>query len=374
MAKSRKFTVIGAGNGGKAMAAHMALMGIHVMLYNRTAANIEAIKEMGGIRLESFDGGPHGFGKLKRVTSNMSEVVPDADVIMIVVPSSAHADIAAKVAPLLRDNQIVVLHPGRTGGAIEFRKVLSDKGCSAKVIIAEAETFIYASRSEGPAEARIFRIKNAVPLAAIPATRTHDVLDALKDIYPDFIDGKDVLHTGLNNMGAIFHPAITLLNSGRIESTAGEFQFYIDGVTPSTARVLEVLDRERVTVAASVGVRARTAMEWLRIAYNVQGENLYESIQNQSGYYGITAPKTLKHRYIFEDVPMSLVPIASLAKRYGVSVRGIDSIIRLACFVHKTDYWRRGRTLDKLGIAHLSVSELRRFVKEGVTPEVETTA
>ena len=47
MAKSRKYTVIGAGNGGKAMAAHMALMGIHVTLYNRTAANIEVIKEMG---------------------------------------------------------------------------------------------------------------------------------------------------------------------------------------------------------------------------------------------------------------------------------------------------------------------------------------
>ena len=43
--------------------------------------------------------------------------------------------------------------------------------------------------------------------------------------------------TGLNNMGAIFHPALTLLNAARIESTGGEFQFYIDGVSPSVARV-----------------------------------------------------------------------------------------------------------------------------------------
>jgi opine dehydrogenase len=47
---------------------------------------------------------------------------------------------------------------------------------------------------------------------------------------------------------------------------------------------------------------------------------------------------------------MSLVPIASLGQRYGVSVRGMDSIIRLACIIHRTDYWRRGRTLDRLGI------------------------
>ncbi len=63
---------------------------------------------------------------------------------------------------------------------------------------------------------------------------------------------------------------------------------------------------------------------------------------------------------------MSLVPIAALGQRYGVSVRGMDSIIRLACIIHQTDYWRRGRTLDKLGIAELSVSEVTRYVNEGV--------
>jgi opine dehydrogenase len=62
---------------------------------------------------------------------------------------------------------------------------------------------------------------------------------------------------------------------------------------------------------------------------------------------------------------MSLVPLASFGQHYGVSVRGMDSIIRLACIIHRTDYWRRGRTLDKLGLADLSVSELTQFVNEG---------
>ena len=106
-------------------------------------------------------------------------------------------------------------------------------------------------------------------------------------------------------------------------------------------------------------------MEWLKLSYDAVGEDLNEAIHNQPGYYGINAPPTLNHRYIFEDVPMSLVPIASLAQRYGVSVGGIESIIRLACFIHRTDYWRRGRTLDKLGIENLSVSEITHFVNEG---------
>ena len=47
---------------------------------------------------------------------------------------------------------------------------------------------------------------------------------------------------------------------------------------------------------------------------------------------------------------MSLVPIASLGKRYGVSVRGMESMIQIASIIHRTDYWRRGRTVEKLGL------------------------
>lgn len=365
MTEKMKYTVIGAGHGGKAMAAHLAILGREVTLFNRTYSHIEIIAQRGGIDLESYEGGPRGFGELVQVTSDMETAVREAEVIMVVIPSSAHAEIARQMAPHLQDGQIVILHPGRTCGAIEFDAVLRQANCQVQITLAEAETFIYASRSDGPAQARIFRIKEAVPLAAMPSIRTKEVLDTIKPVFPQYIDGVNVLHTGLNNMGAIFHPALTLLNAGRIESTHGDFQFYIDGVTPSVARVLEVLDRERVTVASAVGIRARTAIEWLALAYNVTGQDLDEAIHNQPGYYGIKAPNTLNHRYIFEDVPMSLVPIASLGERYGVSVNGMNSIIRLGCIVHRTDYWRRGRTVDKLGIKDLSVSELTEYVTTG---------
>ncbi len=366
MKQPTNFTIIGAGHGGKAMAAHLALQGRRVTLYNRTYSHIEIIAQRGGIDLESTEGGPRGFGRLALVTSDIEQALKDAEVIMVVIPSSAHAEIAKTMSPYLKDDQIILLHPGRTCGAIEFDLVLRRNQCTAKVIISEAETFIYASRSDGPAQARIFRIKEAVPLAALPATCTREVLNAICGVYPQYIDGVNVLNTGLNNMGAIFHPALTLLNAGRIESTHGDFEFYIDGVTPSVARVLEALDRERVTVASSLGIRARTSMEWLELAYNVTGDNLNEAIHNQSGYYGIKAPNTINHRYIFEDVPMSLVPIAALGRRYGVSVTAIDAMIQLGCIVHRTDYWRKGRTLDKLGIQDLSVSEITEYVNTGV--------
>lgn len=357
-------TVIGAGNGGKSMAAELASRGFSVTLYNRTAANIDAIQLRGGIELVT-ENGKSVFGKLACVTSDLEKALALGRLIMVVVPASGHRDIALASARSLRDDHVVVLNPGRTGGALEFAHGLHQSGCQAFPIICEAETFLFAARSLGPAEARIFRTKFSVPVAAMPTDRTDEALSVLQQAYPQFIPAKSVLHTSLNNMGAIFHPALTLLNAGWIESTRGDFEFYMNGVTPATARVLEALDRERVTVAASLGIRAQTAQEWLYRAYNAEGATLHEAMHANQGYAGIKAPSQLQHRYIFEEIPCSLIPISEFGRQYGVETATMQSIIQLAQIVHGKDYWREGRTLDRMGIRGMSVRELQRYVDSG---------
>ena len=66
---------------------------------------------------------------------------------------------------------------------------------------------------------------------------------------------------------------------------------------------------------------------------------------------------------------MSLVPIMSLGQRHGVAVEAMDAIVKLACIIHRTDYYRRGRTLEKLGIEDWSVNELTAYVNEGTLPQ-----
>lgn len=364
-----QIAVIGAGHGGKAMAAEMAVRGYTVRLYNRSYEHIEDIAARGGIEV-TLEDGQQVFGPIPYVTSDMAFALAGAKLVMIVVPASAHRDIALACAPHLRDGQIVVLNPGRTGGALEFRSVLRENNCTADVIIAETETFLFASRSNGPAQAQIFRRKNTVPLAALPSARTSEVLDVLQEVYPQFIIAPNVLYTSLNNMGAVFHPALTLLNAGWIEATGGQFEFYIDGVTPSTAQLLERLDRERVTVATALGIRAQSARDWLARAYSAYGNNLHQAIHANPGYRGITAPRTLRHRYIFEDVPYSLVPISELGKRFGVDVWGMESMIQIACVIDGVDYRHRGRTLERMGLVGLSLREITRLVETG-SPDPE---
>ncbi len=350
------------------MAAHLSLRGLPVCLFNHTEERLEPIRLQGGIQLTCGPNAavPEGLAELEAVSTEVGECVPGADVVMVVVPATAHEWTAAAVAPHLRDGQVILLNPGRFGGALEFRRVLREHNVRADVIVAETQTFIYQSRCEQPAQATVFRVKNAVPVAALPAHDTVPALDRLRAIYQQLVPSDHVLKTGLNNVGTTFQPAIMLLNLGRIESQHGDFEFYLEGVTPSVAQALGRLDAERLAVGEALGVRAMTAREWLYVAYDAPGRTLYEAILAQHGYKGIRAPvSALDHRFIAEDVPTGLVPLACLGAALGVPTPTIDSIVHLANVVQGCDYWQTGRNLERLGLAGKDSREILRLVLEG---------
>lgn len=362
-----RFCVLGAGNGGMAMAAHLALSGSKVSFFNRTSDRIEAVKARGGI---DVTGEVSGFAALNLVTDDPAVALEAADVLMIVVPATAHSSMAEIIAPHLRDGQIVVLNPGRTGGALEIARVIRQINPSVRPYIAEAQTLLYASRVTNPGQVRIFGIKNSVPIATLPGYQIADVLPVIRKALPQFVPADNVLLTSLDNIGAVFHPAITVLNAARIEDTHGDFQYYVEGVTPSVAQVLEAVDRERVAVANALGVRAHAAREWLYLAYDAPGKTLLDAMRANPGYLGIKAPGTVDTRYISEDVPTSLVPIASLGEMLNVPTPATRAIILLASLMHKVDYWAEGRTVERLGIQGMSVKELHFFVTGAEMPAV----
>lgn len=344
------------------MAGHLAIMGFNVNLWNRSPERVEHVVNRGGIEVE---GEVEGFGTPKVATSDITTAIDGVDVVMVVVPAFAHRDTARALAPALRDGQVIVLNPGRTGGALEFAAILKTNRCKADVVVAEAQTLIYVSRHLEPTKARIFQIKGEVPVAALPAYRTPEVLQDLRSAFPQFVAGGNVLQTSLDNIGAIFHPTVTILNAARIESTHGDFEYYLEGITPSVARVLERVDEERLAVATALGIRAHRARDWLYQAYASAGATLFDAVQNTPGYKGVRAPARIVHRYITEDVPMSLVPMASLADQLGVAVPTIKSMIHLASTMTGIDYVREGRTVASMGLEGLSVRDIRLLVVGG---------
>lgn len=355
------FCVAGAGNGGLAMAGHLGIMGFPVSLYNRTEERLAGVRWHGGVEVE---GEVTGFGPVRLATADIGEALEGTDVVMVVTPATAHAPLARTMAPFLRDGQIVLLNPGRTGGALEFRKILLDLGITARPVVAEAQTFIYASRALNRHTARIFRIKNEVPVATLPSYWIPETLAVLRGAFPQFTAGGNVLATSMENIGAVFHPALTILNAGWIEETKGDFEYYLQGITPSVAKVLERIDQERLEVARALGVRSVSAREWLYLSYDSPGRDLHEAIHHTEAYRGIKAPPTIAHRYVWEDVPMSLVPIVSIGAELGVSTPTTQMVVQLGSLLHDRDYAAEGRTAERLGLAGLSLKEIHRIVAD----------
>jgi len=352
---SPPIAVIGAGHGGLAMAGHLSIMGNTVHLYNRGEERIWGVKSTGGIEVE---GEINGFGQIAIATNSIEEAISGAELIMVVVPAIAHKWVAEQIGPFLKDGQIIVLNPGRTIGALEFRQVLHRTGITADVIISETQTFIYASRVVGPGHVHIFGIKHSIPVASVRAHLIPVVIKKLRQFYPQFVPGDNIFKTSFDNIGSIFHPALCILNAGWIEDDI-DFKFYHQGSTESVARVLESADNERINVAEALGIRAISAHQWFYMAYGTTGNSLYEAMRKNPGYREILAPKTLKMRYIEEDVPYSLVPIASIGNMFGVPTPTINSLIHFASILNQQDYFKNGRTVEGLGIETLSLRELR---------------
>jgi opine dehydrogenase len=353
--------VLGAGHGGLALAAALARQGGRVALWNRSPARVSPVAARGGVCL-TRPGERATFAPIAVATTSMADALAGASAVLVAVPASGHTDVARACAPHLRDGQAVLLLPGRTGGALEFRQVLRRAGCRARVLLGEANTFPLAARSTGPAEALVYGAKSELLAAALPAARTPELLAACRPFLPMLAPARSVLHTGLGNVGAVLHPVITLLNARRI--AAGEpFDFYTDGVTPRAAAVLAAADAERLRVARAYGVPACPLREWVAAAYGHRADTLLAAVAGNPSYVGIKAPTTLAHRYLLEDVPTGLVPLLELGAAAGLALPTLGWLVGLACDVLGGEAWSRPRTLDALGLGGLSPAEIRAAVE-----------
>ncbi|MFA7534051.1 MAG: NAD/NADP octopine/nopaline dehydrogenase family protein, partial [Tissierellaceae bacterium] len=236
--------------------------------------------------------------------------------------------------------------------------------CDKNITVAEAQSLVYACRTTSPNSVHVFQIKNEVTMASIPSTNITYVINQLKPAYPQFSVAKDVLETSINNYGAIFHPAPTLLNSGHIERGA-PFEYYIEGITPSIGDFIEIMDRERMELGHALQVDTLSAKDWLYETYGAKGNSLYEAVQNNPAYMGLQAPKGLQIRYIFEDVPYSLIPMASIAKELGIKTPAITTVINIAALMTGKDFYEDGRTIERLGLKGLTINQMHDLARNG---------
>lgn len=328
------------------MLAYIVDKGYHVDLYNRSIENVREIKDQGGVWAR---GKLEGFYTIDKVSDNFEELVPRADIIIVVVPAFAHEEIAANLAPHLKHAQTIILNPGRTFGALTFRKVLDQNWVPDDVYVGETQTLLFTARALTGNGVEIYYIKDSVELSCTPEDKIYVMHSRVHDVFPQFRPVKDLLATTLNNIGCIFHPATTLLNASSIDR-AQSLLFYKEGISPNVAEVLGKIEKEISSVGEKLGIKIMRVVDWIEQTYGVRAPTIYEAIQQVEAYQNISAPITLNTRYLLEDVPTGLVPISSVASHVGVETPTINAIIQLSGAVCGKDFWKVGRTVEKIGL------------------------
>ena len=343
-----KVTVIGAGNSGLAMAAHLSMEGNEVILWNRSHITISKLMKTNTIHCS---GVINGEVPIHLVTDDIELALKDPEVILITTPANSHKELAELIAKHIKKSATIVLNPGRTFGALEFKKNYEKINKEYKQIIGETQTIIYTCRKTDEDRVNIIAFKDSVLISSLDTLEEENLIKYLpKCIQGFFSPAKSMVETSIGNVGMILHCTPLLLNSGWTENTISIYKYYYDGITPRIGDFIEKLDQERVRVSEELGHKVESTREWMIRTYNVRGDSIYECIQNNEAYETINAPTSLHHRYIFEDIPCGLVPLEAIGLKLGLDMGYTSLIIDLASKLMDTNFRKIGRNLEDLDI------------------------
>lgn len=362
-----KFAVLGTGNSGQAFAADITLKGYPVNLAEvpEFEANLRVIEKRGGIEISGE--ASNGFAKLNMITTDLKAAVKGVDIIIIGGSAFAHEPFSRACADYFEDGQFILFTSNF--GALRFVKWMKESKLQTGVTPVETMSLIYATRAIEPGKVAVIGLKDRLPAAALPSSRTKAFIKKISPVFPQFVAAENVLITSLNNLNPIVHPPMVLFNAGRIESTEGQgWNLYADGATESVTRIMLALDEERMSLLQRVGLTGmafKDSFETVYQRYSLGKRTLSETLR-QSPIHGdptFPAPASLNTRYLTEDLPFGLAPWSSIGRMWGVTTPTIDAIIRVSSIMLGIDYSVEGLTVKDLGIEGMSPEEVKALVE-----------
>jgi opine dehydrogenase len=363
-----KIAVLGAGNGGCAAAADLTLRGYQVRLFSRSESTIAKLAKRG--ELELIEGGEKKFAAPYFMSPHLPPVVEGVDLIVVATPAVGHEYLAENLADYLTDGQRILLNPGHTGGALHFANLLCRLGCKADVRLCETVTLTYICRMPEPGRVEVYRRTTNLRCAAFPSKQTSELVEEVRELFPNVVPAANVLETGFSNINAIMHPAGMLGNTGWIEKTGGDFLWYREGITPSIGRWIDAVDRERVAIMEALGLEPLRFVDvfhqaGLTTAAGRESGSAHRAIQESAPNRTIKSPPSLDHRYIKEDVGYGLVPMTEIGALAGRASPVMNALITLASTALGEDFRTTGLTLAKMGLAHVSAADLPKILCDG---------
>ncbi len=351
--KIQKIAIIGAGNGGRAFAAYFSKLGYQVNLIYNTYENLQEIHNNKTIESSGLIKGKFS---LNLVTNNFGNGIKDVRLILIVLPANLHLPIVQKIIPYLHTGQILLLNPGRTFGAIETYNEIKKYRPNLDVKVGETQTLLFTCRKIQDTGVHIYYIKNKVDYCFYPEYNNKLVFKFINRLFPQLNPVNDIFSTSLNNIGAIIHPSITIMNTGSI-CREKSFKFYCEGVTPEIAQIVRRADEERCRILKAIGQKCLNFLDWAKYVYKCKKSTYLDVFHSIACYKNINSPTSIEYRYLTEDIPTGLVPLISMGRYLRIPTPVMNSLVTIANTILGINFHQLGRTVPKLNLYEMIESK-----------------
>ena len=341
-------TILGDGNTAFAVAANLALKGVRTTLCELPVfeAAVTPIVDSCEIVLDGVE--ERGTATLACVTTDFESALAANDLLLLIIPAYGHRAFAEACAASLRPDHTYVLMPGLLG-SLEFVRVARECGAPDGVTVAEIDTAPYVCRKLTPTSAHIWGTVTGLGLGVWPASEGERVRRDLDAFFPGVSLYPHVAACGLAAMNPVVHPAGVVANAGRIEYSRGDFYFYEEGVTPSVARLIYAVDRERLAIAAALGAELLPVDAAFHTAGFGPKGDLWATINGSRMLTQLRAPGVLENRWLTEDVPYGIATWALLSEQLGLPAPTMHALVDIASALLKRDFWLEARTVSPQG-------------------------
>lgn len=333
-----RVTILGLGRAARATAGYLMEKGCAVTLWGRSGAEVEKLAR-DGIQITGACAGHYA----PNVEKELKKAVQGAKWILVQTVAAGHAPIAHQLCGLLEEGQRILVFNGNWG-AYEFWKELGEEAEQKKVEIAETGSQIFLADYVGEA-CHIKSIKKEIALAAVHADCGKMMCEELQELFPQFIPDQNVVSTSLNSSNPVMHAPIALFNITRMEN-GEDYSFYATAATRLTLAAVEKVDAERCAVARAVGVSPMRCVDIINSFWPNKYETLYDAVKNNDAYLSGKGPVTIQHRYIEEDIPFGIAPVALLGKLYGVETPNIDAMLSAYRWLLDVDFLKLAPKFD----------------------------
>ncbi|XP_069131041.1 opine dehydrogenase-like [Argopecten irradians] len=371
-----KVVVCGGGNGAHVFSTLAASRGnidvsVLTIFENEAQRWTEAMQD--SVLVSFADDSNQVRSKPSLVTKDPASVIPGADVIVIVVPSYAHAPVLEAILPHCKPNAFIAGVPAHPGLDFQFSNIFGSKAKECTLVL--LETLPWACRIlEYGVHAQVLGTKQKVGAALVQSDSSNVPLDCMATLQ-SLIGDKPRLNQVQNSLvvnlmaKTMIHPPIMY---GKWKDWDGrpvaEKPLFYQGLDDVQADVLAKISEEVLLTAQVVRDKCSNITldispishikDWVKEYYADQvkdDSSLKLAFQTNQAYNGLVHPMRetdqggyvpdFTYRYTREDVPFGLVVLKGIAQIVNVPTPAMDRVI----------LWAQGR----LGEEYIVGTELK---------------